>query len=653
MKKRIIAAGIAVFIAAVLCGILMTGVQLRGQLETARTLKKDLQALGSAVMSRDMEGAENAMQRTEDGCARLRESLERPIWKTAALLPAVAAKLEDANTLLDILERTTSGTLRPLLKVWKEYPALSANDCLPALLAILRDTYPQLQQDVQTLEHMDLEPLDSSGKIRSMLHAGNQLLTLPGLDEAFFGQAAELLNRYPLDSLSTEKGFYIPAISAYLAFAESALPIAEKLPEVLESEAFSEVLEKQELSEWMKTLKELTELYRQNPDIVQLIHAVLDQDKDVCYLLAALNPAEIRACGGFPSFVSVTASNAGFLRIGGFTNINYIFPHYAPYEAAITEDEYALFLGSMSIPWDSSFCPDFERVAGILALSFQAHNGQEVDGVVGVSSVIIQKLLKILGDIPLSDGTVLTGENATRLICYELNFRNYTKGNSQADADAATDALYNELAKNLMKRLLSGKTLQHLPELLDIAKESFAERSLMLWMKDEEAQEIVKKLRWDGGLNTQEDPPEIGVFLNCDVASKLGWFVDMDIRLGQPSPAKDNCLSYPMAVTITNTITQAEVQQATWYLLGKYQGTFIGSLYIFAPSGGTVKNFHVAGETPLRKMNYHQRDLLHAHYFYVPPGGSVTVTCDLVCGPGVTAKPTIVKTPTLQGYRSE
>ena len=60
--------------------------------------------------------------------------------------------------------------------------------------------------------------------------------------------------------------------------------------------------------------------------------------------------------------------------------------------------------------------PDFERVGSIRAHSYESRNGIHVDGVISLTPVIIQKILKYTGGVTLSDGTELNGDNATKVL---------------------------------------------------------------------------------------------------------------------------------------------------------------------------------------------------------------------------------------------
>ena len=57
----------------------------------------------------------------------------------------------------------------------------------------------------------------------------------------------------------------------------------------------------------------------------------------------------------------------------------------------------------MNGPRDACFDPDFERVAYIWALAYEQKNSEHVNGVVSLTPAIIQGMLEYIGNVTLSD----------------------------------------------------------------------------------------------------------------------------------------------------------------------------------------------------------------------------------------------------------
>ena len=184
---------------------------------------------------------------------------------------------------------------------------------------------------------------------------------------------------------------------------------------------------------------------------------------------------------------------------------------------------------------------------------------------------------------------------------------------------------------------------------LSIAKDAFEDRTLMLWAKDEGEQALIRKLGWDASLNDDPRNPWAGVYFNCTIASKMGWYLAVDTQLGSGTRNEDGSYTYPMTVTFTNTITAEEVRSAQAYITSGAGGTYTGSAYFFAPAGGTVSDFQAPGAY-VQKDTYHDLELGFISSFSIAPGKSLTVTYNLTTAPGVDTVPVISRTPTMQEY---
>lgn len=463
--------------------------------------------------------------------------------------------------------------------------------------------------------------------------------------------AADMLRANPLDGLSTPDGVRVDALGKYIDFVGGLMPDVEKLVAQAQTVDLSVVDADGDLQKKLTQAEELVSLYQQNPTALTSLKAMLGMEGNRVYLLAAQNSAEIRASGGYPGAMGVLRIQDGILTIQDFKKVNDVLSSYTPTEAQVTNQETNLFHGGLSAPRDADYCPDFERVAYIWALGYEAKQKETVDGVIAMTPVLVQRLLDVMDEeITLFDGLTMDGSNACRVLQYDLYYK-YFGDEYIANRMILTDQLFADAAKKTMLLLLDHLDGEALTGYLDVAGESLDDRTMIIWMKDEAEQAIIRKLDWDGGLNSDPEKPEAGVYVNCTIASKMGIFLEMDTQAGERTQNADGSYTYPITVTFRNSITREEINQAAAYITGGASGGFSGSAYFFAPAGGTVGNF--ASESPvyIREETYHDLGLGYLQSLYIGPGQSLTITYDITTAPGVETELTFSKTPTIQNYR--
>ena len=551
---------------------------------------------------------------------------------------------------------------------------LSVSDLLKAVLTLKVD----LEQSVEDMKDQNLDSAagrlaaakEKTDTIRRSLEAtianleGNMpavqkqlenIQDILDLIDTLNGQilqpATDMLRANPLDGLSTPDGVRVDVLGKYIDFVAGRMPAVEELVAQAQTVDLSIVDEDGDLQEKLAQAEKLVSLYQQNPTALTALKAMLGINEDRTYLLAAQNSAEIRASGGFPGAMGVLRIQDGILTIQDFKKVYDVLSSYTPSAAQLTNQEANLFHGGLAAPRDADYCPDFERVAYIWALGYEAKQKEAVDGVIAVTPVLVQRLLNVMDEeITLFDGLTMNGENACRVLQYDLYYK-YFGYEYVANSMVLSDQLFADAAKKTTLLLLDHMDGETLPGYLDVAGESFDDRTMMIWMKDEAEQSILRKLGWDGGLNSDPEKPEAGVYVNCVIASKMGIFLEMDTQAGERTRNTDDSYTYPITVTFHNSITREEINRASAYITGGAGGGFSGSAYFFAPAGGTIGNF--ASENPIyiREETYHDLALGFLQSIYLGPGQSLTITYDITTAPGVETELTFSKTPTIQDYR--
>lgn len=490
----------------------------------------------------------------------------------------------------------------------------------------------------------------STPGVRDQLYTVDALLDL--LDEAdgaMIAPAVELVKAHPLADLSSPDGVRVDILKVYLDFLEQKLPDAKALFGKLKQLDLHLFDSEGKLDEYMEKADALFAAADDASRYLPAIRAVLGDGSDRLYLFAAQNSSEIRASGGFPGSVGCIRIRGDYLTISDFRSVYQVLQMATPSQAGVTYLDDQLFSGRLHLSWDADFSPDFERVASIWAMAYEARQHEHVDGVVSGTPAIIPRLLSFLGSVTLSDGTELTGENAGRVLGHDLYFT-YLGRSQSANSALLVDALFSEAAVGTLHLLLDEIRVGILPELLQFVRESTADRTLMLWMADEAEQELVREAGWNAGLNTDPAHPKAGIFFNSTVASKTAWFLDIEPELSEPVLNEDGSRTYELTVRLSNVMTPEEREAASAYILGD-RDAIVGSLYLLAPAGGHLDEAWQSNGRPMGRAVYEGLEMAYLLEISVRRGEPRFVTCRITTAPGAEEPLGLMSTPTMQQFR--
>ena len=511
---------------------------------------------------------------------------------------------------------------------------------LPAKTGIIRESLDasleNLGQDMPALK----DQLINIQGLMDLVELASQSLLMPAID---------YLQSHPLTTLKSGDGIDTRKLCEYITFAESLMPQVEQTMDLAGTLDLSIVDEDGELTEKLETANQWLDRYRQDNTLFAKLRTMLGAEGDRLYLFVPQGPAEIRASGGFPGVMGMIRIENGVMVLQEFDHVHTILPGETPWTANITAAENRLFY-RLYLPWDADFCPDYERAAEIWALSYESRWRKPLDGVLAASPVIVQKLLGVLDEeIRLFDGRTLDGTNAMKQLQRNINFDYFGRPYAQ-NAKNVTNQLFADAANKTRDVLLNNMEFSDLGKYLSVTEECIADRTLMLWMTDEQEQEIMRSIGCHGGLNTDPEKPQAGVYYSLTVACKMGWFLKMDTEMGEGTANADGSYTYPVTVTLTNTVTKEEVHSAGEWITGGAGGVIGGSAYFFAPAGGTVSDFVTSDGSNITLDEYNGLQLGHLRTSRIPIGGSVTITYNLTTAPGVDTLPVFSTTPTAQAY---
>lgn len=463
--------------------------------------------------------------------------------------------------------------------------------------------------------------------------------------------ALAVIQDYPLDSIKVgDEGFNTYTMDAYIGLLEELNPAINDIIGYLDDINIPESLGGK-VTEYTDKMTLITDAYAVAEDYLPLLKAFLGGGSDRTYLLAAQNSTEIRAGGGFPGSIGTITIVDGVLTIGDFNSVYDMLPYGTPASVGPSELEDTLFGNWMHYPRDASFNPDFERIAQIWAKAYGNKSNTNVDGVISLTPTIIQRLLSYMGEVQLSDGTVLNGENATQMLQHDLYYKYFNNASYTDDTNDVVDALFAETAKTTMSRLVDDFDLNKIAGYLSVFNAGAEDRTIMMWMADETEQQYVRDVGCSGGLNDNPENPEIGVYISGSDPCKLGWYVNVNTQIGEAQVNEDGTRTYDVTVTVENTIDNNTIKTAGTYILGSYEGAWRGYIHLFAPAGGTISDVKADSNGGFRKSKYENLEVAYNLNVMIYPQKSMNITYKVTTAEGVTTVPEVSMTPTLQGYR--
>lgn len=486
---------------------------------------------------------------------------------------------------------------------------------------------------------------------------------MTALDNAFDEGLVPLtktLEANPPDSLiSADRRINVAAVTQLLDAVQDAAPSMQKCADVAESlpEMHIEQL-KSVVDPAKEKLTTINATFQKAAALAPVAGPVLGANGNRTYLIVAQNSAELRSSGGFPGSMGTLEIRDGEIILNDFAKVYDVLTDTNPSSVSITDEEYALFgAASMDCPRDAGIDPDFTRVASIWAASYEERNAAHLDGVISITPSVVQDILAIVGPVTLSDGTELTGSNATKVLQSDIYWKYLAEG---ADPDgtggAVTDALFAQAAHETFNKLFSNLNADTLIKFASCMAKDMEDRTVMFWLTDEGGQAILASLDCSGALNDDPMRPELGVFFSLWVGSKMGWYVDIDNQVLESKKNADGSYTYKMQTTFTDTVSSEEIVAGGEYIIGDiydYEyGILYPCLYIYAPAGGSISNLESNSSVAFEEARHDGLQAFKAWRTVLRPDQPIVCTYTVTTAPNASQEMKIVCTPTLTEYRA-
>ena len=486
---------------------------------------------------------------------------------------------------------------------------------------------------------------------------------MTALDDAFDEGLVPLtktLEANPPDSLiSADRRINVAAVTQLLDAVQDAAPSMQKCADVAESLPEMHIDQLKSVVDPAKEkLTTINATFQKAAALAPVAGPVLGANGNRMYLIVAQNSAELRSSGGFPGSMGTLEIRDGEIILNDFSKVYDVLTDTNPSSVSITDEEYALFgAAGMDCPRDAGIDPDFTRVASIWAASYEERNVAHLDGVISITPSVVQDILAIVGPVTLSDGTELTGSNATKVLQSDIYWKYLAEG---ADPDgtggAVTDALFAQAAHETFNKLVSNLNADTLIKFASCMAKDMEDRTVMFWLTDEGEQAILASLDCSGALNDDPMRPELGVFFSLWVGSKMGWYVDIDNQVLESKKNADGSYTYKMQTTFTDTVSFEEIASGGEYIIGDiydYEyGVLYPCLYIYAPAGGSISNLESNSSVAFEEARHDGLQAFKAWRTVLRPGQPIVCTYTVTTAPNAEQEMKIVCTPTLTEYRA-
>ena len=369
-------------------------------------------------------------------------------------------------------------------------------------------------------------------------------------------------------------------VSSSLPTIESSLDTIASLPEA-HIPQLAEVLDRVQ-----GPAEQAQGLVDQAKPFLDLLPQMLGADGQTrTYIVIAQNNSELRSTGGLPGAWGTVSVTDGAISMGEFRSIL----HADGLQVEATDEERAATMTNVDTdPAQVNCIPDFSRV-GKLAKDYWAQAGYgDVDGVIAVDPVFLQRLLALTGGVTAPDGTVVDGSNAAQ----EILSGTYWKYGNDPNAQ---DAYFASVAGLAFGQIMGNLGNADITDLIDVIGQSGADGRLLAWMANEEEQALMEAIGVSGALGTDPSEPILGVYLNDDTYSKISWYASCYTTVGEGVKNADGTTTYDVTTTLVNTITPEEAATAPKYVYGgneekRDNSDMLNYVYFVAPAGGTITN---------------------------------------------------------------
>jgi hypothetical protein len=268
--------------------------------------------------------------------------------------------------------------------------------------------------------------------------------------------------------------------------------------------------------------------------LVPVITELLGGNGPKNYLIEQVNPAELRAGGGFIGSWSLLHADQGTITLvksgDGYDWMSpYNRPHPGERGYVTPPGPLKEFLPETSWTFvDSNFFPDFPSNASAgISFAKPGLGGIQIDGVIAFDYYMVARLIALTGPVPVPGfpSIVLTGDNlVTTLLDWDL------RAISDTYAGAVHKAMLGAVAGPLLSKVVTLEAGKW-PALISTLNDLAASRHLQTWFANPEAQKAIDQYGWSGVMKPKAAPDYIMEVESNLGGTKANYFMDRKFTL--------------------------------------------------------------------------------------------------------------------------
>lgn len=377
-------------------------------------------------------------------------------------------------------------------------------------------------------------------------------------------------------------------------------------------------------------INKVADMLDQVNGMVQAMPKLLGRDGPRTYLLVAQTTSEQRSGGGLVGSLGTMQVDNGNISVGEFHSNK----EFVALGESATAEEHDVFSDPLYFSFDVRdlfAVPDFSRTAEMLNTVWQrSEYARDIDGVIAIDPLFIQEMVRINGDITLDNGQVLTGDNTAEFM---LN------GIYKAFDPDTQDMYFEYVASAVMDGAFSNMTMDKMMQIAQAMGTLAEGRHFYAYTFHEDEAEYFQGAGFAKNAPDSETDPEVGIYMNEQNASKLGWYLHRSSTITRTACNADGSQTYHVTFSITNTLTSDEMASATTYILGGAQpgvdgivapaGTSAQRMLFYAPAGGSITNLTASGDVRDQENKTMDGKNLITNVAYIAPGETVTFDFDV------------------------
>ena len=387
------------------------------------------------------------------------------------------------------------------------------------------------------------------------------------------------------------------------------------------------------------------------------------------YLIMVQSNAETRAAGGVPGSVGSIDVKSGKITIGEFHSDSE-FQLGSPVDGnEQVEGMYLISQFGVSYGSDirlATVSPDFTVAAKYAAGVWKQQSFGASDNIKGVMSFdpyALQKLLGVLGDIKLSNGVTLNGNNTAEYLSNTV-YKSIRDPNKQ-------DQFFKEAAETIMNKIFNTLKSSNLMQLGTTLAALGQQRHIYMTTLEQNDGTNTEK-SWDGSISSDPLQPETGFYVNEMNWTKMDWYAQRTSTITKTQTNADGSATYHVKVTVANTLDPSQVSSLPAYITATFPTQLFQGLidqsdisaeqkglvqaaiskaqpgvlwhvyYLAAPTGGDIANIKVsnssASEMPeaeqFTKIIVGNRTYYNNVGTFIDPGATATIEYDVTTAPG-------------------